>query len=70
MPGMVINKMIQELRIPKVSAIAISNDLAPYGFYGIEGHFKNGRVRIYFIDSGTVMTPVASDHWPAPEIAS
>lgn len=65
MPGLAISKLIREFRIPKVSACAISSDLAPYGLYGIEGNYKNGRARIYVVDRGADLLPVASDHWPA-----
>jgi len=62
-PGLNITEIIRELRIPKVSAVAISNQLAPYGLYGIEGNYKNGRARVYVIDRGSDCLPIASDFW-------
>jgi hypothetical protein len=62
-PGLGIKHAITELRIPKVSHFAIGNGLAPYGLYGIEGHYKNGRARVYVIDRGSDLLPVASDFW-------
>lgn len=60
-PGLGIQHAIAELRIPKVSQIAVSSELAPHGFYGIEGNYKNGRARVYIIDMGTHLIPLASD---------
>lgn len=33
------------------------------GLYGIEGNYKNGRVRLYVADNGTEILPVAVDFW-------
>lgn len=63
MAGMAINATITEFRIPKVTRVAVSNRLAPYGFYGIEGNYKNGRALIYLLDTGTGVTPLASDFY-------
>lgn len=60
MPGYAIANAIAEYRIPKVSRVAVSSDLAPYGFYGIEGNYTNGRARVYIVDRGTELIPVAS----------
>jgi len=71
MPGLGIKAAIQELRIPKVSHIAWSNQLAPYGFYGIRGHYSNGDAEVYIIDAGDHLTPVCSDFTPkAVEVQS
>lgn len=61
MPGMGISKLIEELKIPRVSHVAWSSELAPYGFYGIKGHYSNGDADIYAIDSGTHLTTVCTD---------
>jgi hypothetical protein len=61
MPGEGIKAAIQQLRIPKVSHIAWSSELAPYGFYGIRGHYSNGDAEIYIADMGTHLTPLCSD---------
>ena len=64
MPGEGIKSCIKELKIPKVSHIAISHELAPYGLYGIRGHYKNGDAQIYVVDEGCSIVVVASDFWP------
>ncbi len=64
MPGMNIDEVVKELRIPYVTQLSYSCvELAPFGFYGIEGNYKNGRVRLYAIDCGTYVTPVCADHY-------
>lgn len=65
MPGMAINAMIQQLRLPKVSHVGSSNGLAPYGFVGARAHYKDGTAEVYAIDSGTEITPLLSDFHPA-----
>lgn len=64
LPGLAIKEAIRELGIPKVSRIAISHELAPYGLYGIEGNYKNGRALVYLVDTGGKVTPIASDFYP------
>ena len=61
MPGLGIKEAIKELKIPKVSHIAISSALAPYGFYGIRAHYKNGDAEIFLVDAGSHITPVCTD---------
>jgi len=61
MPGEGIKAAIKELRIPKVWRVAWSSDLAPYGFYGISGRYRNADVDIYLVDAGTHLTPVCMD---------
>jgi len=60
MPGEGIKAAIVELKIPKVSHIAIGNDLAPYGFYGIRASYKNADVEVFLIDAGTYMAPLCA----------
>jgi len=72
-PALAINEVIRELGIPKVSAVATDGYLplpepdgvgvAHYAVYGIEGNYTNGRVRLYVLDAGSVMTPLAADLW-------
>ena len=64
MPGDAIKAAITQLRIPKVSHVACSNELAPYGLEGIIGHYRGGTVKIYLIDTGTEVLPLASDFIP------
>jgi hypothetical protein len=61
MPGLNISAAIQQLRVPKVSHIAISSDLAPYGFYGLRAHYKNGDAEIFLVDCGSNVTPVCTE---------
>ena len=63
MPALGIKAAIKELRIPRVDLIAISADMAPYGLYGIQAHYTNGRVRVYLVDSGCGVTPIMSERW-------
>lgn len=53
MPGMAIKAAIQQLRLPRVSHVAISNEMAPYGLYGIRCHYSNGTGEIFLLDIGT-----------------
>ena len=72
MPGEGIKALISELALPRVSLIAWNGYLrypdppesAHYGLYGIECRYSNGRARVYALDSGTGLTPLASDFWP------
>jgi hypothetical protein len=61
MQGEGIKAAIREFRIPKVSHIAYSNDLAPYGLLAIRGHYANGTAEIFIADLGTHLVPVCSD---------
>lgn len=66
-----IKECIRELRIPKVSRISWScMEFAPFGFYGIEGNYKNGRVRVYIMDEGSTCVPVMSEIWPKQEVTT
>ena len=61
MPGLAIQSAIRELKIPNVSNIGINHGL---GLYGIEGNYKNGKAKVYLVDSGTTACVIASDFWP------
>ncbi len=67
MPGLGIQTAIKELRLPKVSAYCLSNELAPYGLYGVEANYTNGRARVYILDRGSDMLPLVSDFYPKEE---
>lgn len=75
MPGMGIKTFIKEFKVPKVDKVAIADrgfELsvekgASYGFYGIQGNYTNGRVRIYVLDAGNVMIPIVSEIFPKEE---
>ena len=75
LPGEGIKAVIAELQLPKVSALAWNGvvdwpaaqpggDREHYAVYGIEANYKNGRARVYVLDTGTQLLPVASDFWP------
>ena len=61
MPGEAIKNVIKELRIPKVSHVAASHEMAPYGLLGIKAHYKNGDANIYLVDEGCATVVIASD---------
>ena len=64
LPGEGIKHAIREFRMPKVSHVAISHELAPYGLYGIRAHYSNGDAQIYILDRGSDLLPLASDFEP------
>ena len=64
MPGENIKGIIAEFKMPKVSHIAITHEMAPYGFYGIRAHYTNGKAQLYILDRGSDCVPIASDFWP------
>ena len=61
MPGMAIKEAIKQLHIPKVSHVAHSHELAPYGLLGIKARYRNGNAVIYLVDDGLGVTPIVSD---------
>lgn len=63
MPALGIMSAIRELKLPRVTHYAISNQLAPFGFYGIRAHYKNGRADVYVVDEGSQLVPLASDFY-------
>jgi hypothetical protein len=62
--AMAIEAAIRDYKIPRVSHVATSNDLAPWGFYGIRGHYTNGVAEIYIMDMGSQLATVRSDFTP------
>ena len=62
-PGLAINGLIAELRLPKVSHVADSHELAPYGFVAVRCHYKDGTCELFAIDTGTETTPLCSDFY-------
>lgn len=69
MPGEGIKAVIKELKIPKVTHIAVSHELAPFGLYGIRAHYKNGMVEVFVVDTGTELSPICSDLYSDKEEA-
>ena len=64
MPGLAIKACIEEFRIPRVSRVAWSHALAPYGLCGIEGTYKNGLAQVYVLDLGSHVSPLVVYFWP------
>jgi hypothetical protein len=64
MPGEAIKAAIAELRLPKVSHVATSNEMAPYGLIGIRAHYKNGTANVYLVDEGCQIVVLCSDFYP------
>jgi hypothetical protein len=62
-PGMAIKEAIKTFKIPKVSQVATSNEMAPYGLLAVEGHYKDGRGRIFLVDDGLSVTPICTDFY-------
>jgi hypothetical protein len=72
-PGLAIKLSIRAMRLPQVDQIAWHGSASVvdwreqhYAIYGMQGHYSNGRARLYVIDVGTVAVPLASDFWPTP----
>lgn len=63
MAGLAIELAITEFGIPKVDRAGISTKLVQGRFevYGIQGTYANGTARIYVLDEGNALTPVASE---------
>lgn len=61
MPGEGIKAAIRQLGIPRVSHVSYSHDMAPYGLYGIFGHYKNADVKVYLCDRGSDMFPICME---------
>ena len=63
--GMAIQAVIDGCKVPRVSAFAVHGYVGKgqytYGFYGIQAHYKNADVRIYVVDDGLSVVPVAMD---------
>lgn len=66
-PGLAIKELIRDVQVPHVDLAGISTMLVSSGRYtmlGVQGHYQNGRVRIYAVDRGGDLIVVASDFWP------
>jgi hypothetical protein len=61
-PGLGIQEVIRQLRLPRVQQAGIATDVIDdrYSLYGIEAQYTNGRARVFVIDTGSCLTPVAS----------
>ena len=64
MPALAIQAAIKEFRIPRVSAVSYNcHEFAPFGLYGIEGNYTNGKVRIFIVDEGSHLVPICAYVW-------
>ena len=61
--SMAIVGFIREFGIPRVSHVAESADLAPFGLIAVRGHYNdNGTtVNAYAVETGTTAIPLAMD---------
>ena len=70
-PGLAIQHLIRSMDLPGVDRISYRNwDLAPYGLYGIQANYTDGRVRLYVLDRGHDLVVLASDLWPAGPVGA
>lgn len=60
-PGYAIKQVVTEFRIPRVGRLALGSMSRGQALIGIEGTYKNGRARIYVVDTGVEIIPIASD---------
>lgn len=59
LPGDSIKEAIKQLRLPRVSHVAISAACSPYGLYGIRAHYKGDQtVDVFIMDTGDACTPI------------
>jgi hypothetical protein len=56
--GFAIKQIIKEQRIPNVSHVAESHQMAPYGLIGIRASYKNADVEIFAVDEGVSLSPI------------
>ncbi len=66
-PGIAIKEAIKAFKIPKVSRVATSNEMAPYGLLAVEGNYKNDRGQIFMVDDGLSVTPICTDLYSKEE---
>ncbi len=62
--GYAIRAAIQEFRMPRVTQWGDTHALAPYGLLGVEALYRNGRVRLYLLDTGSDAVPLCTDLLP------
>ena len=63
-PVLAVQAVIQGLKVPRVDFMStLCVEMAPYGFIGIQGHYKNGRARVFALDRGSDIVPLVSMLW-------
>lgn len=60
MQGYAIEEAVKHFKIPKVSHVADSHELAPFGLICIRGHYVNDSVDLFFVDKGDILVPVCA----------
>lgn len=60
MQGYALEEAVKHFKIPKVSHVACSHDLAPFGLICIRGHYTNASVDLFFVDKGESLVPVCA----------
>ena len=66
MQGEAIRAAIKTLKLPRVSALAWNGVYAErMAVLGIEANYRNGRARVYILDTGCECVPVVMDFWPS-----
>jgi len=53
MPGECISTLIAEFKIPNVSHVCYSHELAPFSLVGIRARYKNADVDFFAVDEGS-----------------
>ena len=62
--GYAILQVIQGCNVPRkgIKQVALHGSIAgTYGFYGLDVEYKNAHVKIYMVDKGLTVTPLAMD---------
>jgi hypothetical protein len=71
-PGLALQNFIKEFRVPKADLYSISREPfgteiepdAAYCLMAVQGNYKNGTVRLFFVDGGDCLTPVCGVMMP------
>lgn len=56
--GHALHALIHELRIPKVTHVALHGGIGAISILGIRAHYRQGEVDIYAGDDGLTVTPI------------
>ena len=59
--GLAVNNLIEQRAISRVRAVAESPFMAPFNVFGVQMELRACVQRVYFVDSGTHLTPLALD---------
>lgn len=69
MPGMAIQEIARQFKMPRVTHCGISPHLSPLGFYGVRAHYRKSdrtfhRVELFVVDEGHQLVTVVARVWP------